>query len=121
MYSVMADCGAGEFLWVARSTEEGRVGANAFSLMDAPDDQNLISEDLYRQFVDWASIYMATQPRDAAVPRTIDWESFNREGMALTRLLKEELGASANVQYLRAGDDPDRRSPVLLVLAEFDG
>lgn len=99
-YTVMADCGVGEFLWIALDQEEGRVGGNLLSLMNEPEDQELMSDGLFYKFVDWAKEYMAGEPEDLSILWDIDWESFNRRGLELTAMLQEELGDGADVQYL---------------------
>lgn len=119
MYAVMADCGVGEFLWVAHGTEDGRAGANVLSLMNEPEDQDTMSDGLFWKFVDWAREYMNGQPAVWGQPWDIEWEPFNTRGMELTRQLKEELGSSADVRYLRPFMDPGHEA-VLLLLREGD-
>ena len=120
IYTVCAECGVGEFLWVAHEPKDGLAGANVFSLMDCAEDQNLISEGLFVKFSDWAHEYMQGQPTEWGMPWGIKWESFNTRGIQLARMLKEELGSTADVRYLRADHDPNGIE-VLLVLAENDG
>ena len=38
----------------------------------------------------------------------MDWDEFNERGIALARRLKEELGSSFGVQYVRAHNDPGK-------------
>lgn len=103
----MADCGVGEFLWRKDSDEQCLVGGNYFSMMDSADYQDLISEGLFNKMWDWAKEFMEGQPADWAEPWQIDWDKFHARGMELTRLLKEELGDTADVQYVRPSEDPD--------------
>jgi hypothetical protein len=102
----MADCGVGEFLWIALEEEDGRAGANLLSLMDKPDDCDLMSDGLFAKFEDWAKEYMAGQPKDWSLSWNIDWQSFNRRGLELTAMLQEELGNNADVQYLPPESQP---------------
>lgn len=115
VYTVMADCGIGEFLWVktpAYMTQypgEAAVGANRFGLMDYRDDcSDVMSPALFDKFTEWAKWYMAGQPEDWEEPWDIDWESFNKEGQKLAGMLQAELGNSATVRYFRAWNDPAR-------------
>lgn len=120
MYAVMADCGVGEFLWVAHGTEDGQAGANVLSMMNEGEDQSLMSDGLFLKFFDWVSHCMAGQPPDWALPWNMEWESFNARGMELARMLKDEIGAKGDVRYLRAFNDPGS-DKILLVLSEADG
>ncbi len=119
-YAVMADCGVGEFLWVAYGVADGLAGRNVFSMMERPEDQDLMSEGLFQKFLDWAGEYMAGQPPDGSLPWDIDWQQFNQRGIELAKMLKDELGSSADVRYLRPDNDPNQDS-VLLELYENDG
>ncbi len=106
IYTVMAGCGVGEFLWVKSSLDDCLVGDNVFSLMDSPSYQDLISEELFNDFYKWALDYMKAEPLDVFDPWDIKWDEFNARGIALAKRLKEELGDSAGVQYYRADKDP---------------
>jgi hypothetical protein len=106
VYTVMAECGVGEFLWHRLSTDACLAGGNVFSQMDRAEDQDLISEGLFNKLFDWAGEYMGGQPDEWGKQWEVDWVVFNARGMELARLLKEELGATADVQYMRADQDP---------------
>ena len=113
-YTVMADCGVGEFLWTKDENEECLVGVNVYSLMDVncihEDDSDLImSMALLNQFAQWVKDYMDGQADDIMDSRNIDWDKFNAEGLRLTKMLKCELGDSANMQYVKAWDDPNSK------------
>lgn len=116
VYTVMADCGVGEFLWKKKADETGLVGSNYFSMMDHADYQDLISEGLFNKMWDWAKEFMDSQPDDLFAPWQVDWEQFHARGMELARLLKEELGDTAYVQYVRPYEDPNSHSSENLVL-----
>lgn len=120
IYTVMAGCGVGEFLWRKRACEKRLVGGNVFCQMDRADDQELISEGLFNKLWDWAGEYMAAQPAEWGMPWEVEWSSFNARGMELTKMLKEELGTSADVQYVRTDEDPGV-DKLLLVLDSNDG
>ena len=51
-YTVMADWGVGEFLWMKRSSDTCLVGGNVFSLMEIASDQDLISPELFNDLSD---------------------------------------------------------------------
>ena len=113
-YTVMADCGVGEFLWTKDNNEKCLVGANVYTLMDvryiyADDDNLIMSMELLNQFAQWAKVYMDGQADDIMDSRNIDWDKFNAEGLRLTKMLKCELGDSAKVQYVKAWDDPNSK------------
>lgn len=116
VYTVMADCGVGEFLWKKEPNDKCLVGYNYFSMMDDADDQDLISEGLFTKMWDWAKEFMDGKPDDCLDPWQIDWDQFNARGIELTRLLKEELGDTAYVQYVRSDEDPDSDSSENLVM-----
>ena len=120
VYTVMAGCGVGEFLWVKDSGENCIVGGNVFSQMDCASDQALISEGLFNKLFDWAGQYMHGQPLEWGMPWEIDWVSFNTRGIELAQMLHAELGASSAVQYVRANEDPSD-DQVLLSLPRNDG
>ena len=106
VYSIMADCGVGEFLWRKQTDEQWLVGGNYFCMLDRADDQDLISEGLFNKLRDWAKEFMDGQPTEWGDPWQVDWDRFNARGLDLARWLKEELGDDADVQYVRAGEDP---------------
>lgn len=116
VYTVMADCGVGEFLWKKETDETCLIGGNHFCMMDSADGQDLISEGLFNKMWDWAKEFMDGQPDDFFAPWQIDWDQFNARGIELARLLKEELGDTAFVQYVRPDEDPDSYSSDNLVL-----
>ena len=87
--------------------------------MDRAEDQDLVSEGLFNKLWDWAGEFMDGEPDDWAKPWEIDWDRFNARGMVLAQMLKEELGNSADVQYVRANEDPGE-DQVLLFLESND-
>lgn len=105
LYTVYADCGVGEFLWVTSNSSEV-VGANVFSMMDSAEDQEIMSQELYREFYDWAKLYMSGQPASWEMPWELDWLPFNLKGMELAYKLSMELGTTADVRYRSAFNDP---------------
>ncbi len=110
-YTVMADCGVGEFLWRRRSDKPGPpyVGGNLYSLMDercSPPDE--MTAELFAAFCQWARWYMSTDSHNTEIPRNINWVEFNAEGKRLAQRLKRELGNSALVVYAKAWDDPTK-------------
>jgi hypothetical protein len=115
VYTVMAGCGVGEFLWLKQAADKCLVGGNVFCMMDSADHQELISKGLFNKLWDWAGEYMAGQPATWEMSWEIEWGSFNARGMELAVMLKEELGASADVQYVRTDEDPDKGSPMLVL------
>jgi len=105
LYTVYADCGVGEFLWVALISSEF-VGANLFSMMDSAEDQEIMSQELYKEFYEWAKLYMSGKPADLAMPWELDWLTFNLKGMELAYKLSMELGTTGDVGYRSAFNDP---------------
>lgn len=105
LYTVYADCGVGEFLWVTSNSSEV-VGANVFSMMDSAEDQEIMSQGLYRELYDWAKLYMSGQPASWEMPWELDWLPFNLKGMELAYKLSMELGTTADVRYRSAFNDP---------------
>ena len=125
-YTVMADCGVGEFLWSKKESDICGVRANVYSLMDVnciheDDDDLIMSMDLLRRFAQWAKWYMAAQSTYMMEPPNIDWNSFNSEGIELTNALKIELGNTANVQYVKAWDDPDGKNDIVDLFLSANG
>lgn len=121
IYSVHVQCGVGEFLWVKDNTDDALIGSNAFSLMDIASDQNLMSNDLFAQFREWAMAYMASQPKDWADPSQLDLDRFNTRGLELTELLYQEVGRVCAVQYVTAHVDPAGIKVLLFLPPEVPG
>jgi hypothetical protein len=103
-YTVMADCGVGEFLWIHRCTDPKGYVANAASLMDQGTGHKAMSRELFDDFCTWANRYMEWEREKHQ--REMDWESFNAEGRRLAVRLKGEVGALVGVEYCRAYLDP---------------
>ena len=115
IYSVHAQCGVGEFLWVKQSSDKALLGANAFGLMEIASDQDLISDALLDQFREWAKAYIAGQSKDWADPWQLDFDWFNACGLELTKKLYVELGQECSVQYITAHEDPAGVNVLLLL------
>ena len=115
-YTVMADCGVGEFLWRRDSADvDGGVGSNCGSLFNESYVPPGISAALYSEFFAWARWYMKAMPGYGHEGWLIDWDAFNQEGIRLAHRLKDELGDSAQVQYIHAFYDPDRdKDPIAI-------
>lgn len=110
-FTVMADCGVGEFLWGKDSDDDScLVGGNIYSLMHEHYYPADISADLFIDMCHWARKYMQGEPRDWLLPWELDWEAFHQEGLALACRLKQEVGYSADIQYVRPWNDPARKS-----------
>ena len=115
VYTVMADDGIGGFLWNKDDEDRALVGGSYFDLMDRADNQDLISKQLFNEFVQWSKAYMKAQPRDRTQVTLLDWNAHNAEGKRLAANLKQELGSKAlRVQYKKDGDDPTRGDRFML-------
>jgi hypothetical protein len=109
-YTVMADYGVGEFLWIRRCTDPEGYLANAASLMDMGSGHKAMSRELFDDFCKWATRYMdwsryINWGREQH-QREMDWGEFNAEGRQLAVRLKAEVGPLVKVRYCRAYPDP---------------
>jgi hypothetical protein len=103
-YTVMADCGVGEFLWFHRCTDPKGYVTNAASLMNQGSGHKAMSRELFDEFCKWATRYLEWERESHH--RKMDWESFNAEGRRLAVRLKGEVGPLVAVEYCRAYLDP---------------
>jgi hypothetical protein len=102
-YTVMADCGMGEFLWFHRFTDPDGYLSNAASLMDLG-GHKAMSRELFDDCCEWARRYMAWDREQHQ--REMDWDDFNAEGRQLAARLKAEVGPLVGARYCRAYPDP---------------
>ncbi|KEZ77606.1 hypothetical protein [Salinisphaera hydrothermalis] len=109
VYTVMADCGVGEFLWRKDNSERlGGVGGNQLSLMEENIGSEDMSDALFSDFCNWARRYMAALPDDVLEPMNLDWCDFNAAGVRLARRLQKEMAPRGHlVRYSRAWNDPN--------------
>jgi hypothetical protein len=113
--TVHAQCGVGEFLWIRDSSDKCLIGSNMFSLMERASDQELMSEDLFNAFRDWAKSYMDGQPDRWGEPWQLDWPRFNAHGLALTRKLRQEVRVEWGLQYVTSDMDPSGQRLLLSI------
>lgn len=103
-YTVMADRGVGEFLWIRRCTDPEGYIANSASLMNVGSGHKAMSRELFDDFCKWATRYIDWDRERHQ--RGMDWKEFNAEGRQLAVRLKAEVGPLVKVRYCRAYSDP---------------
>ena len=99
----------GPFLWARTSADELGVGP---CMVDTTywSEHDPLSEGLFAKFVDWV---LELDEACRSVGYTgdlgdlIDWPSFHRRGMQLSAWLKDEVGTSYRVIYMKPSEDPD--------------
>lgn len=107
--TVLPEYGGEPFLWIVSRPDERGVGPN---LCDGLywDEAFPLSEGLWRKFVDWTlqldhkALYVNESDK-----ADMDWEFFHERGLQLTRWLKEDVGDSYQVVYMKTGEDPEHR------------
>ena len=121
VYTIYADIGIGGFLW--HSDQLGKAGSGLFDLWWPKEaaEQDLISEKLFNNLVEWVKEYIAfyNQPgflHTSEEWRSFDWKKFNTRGMELARQLKAELGEGFIVQYCQACEEADSQCNTMLTL-----
>ena len=101
-YTLYADNGLGDFLCHKQGEEvlTNLVGGNYYCLWGEDTPDPIISKSLMTAFCDWARWYMDASKNDGNMP-DLDWDAFNQTGMQLAQRLKDELGDSVQVFYLK--------------------
>ena len=101
--TIMADFGFGPYAWLKGASDESDyVGINIANNHTGMTEFD-ISDRLQKDFADWIGRF----ERGALDNPAFTWASFHREGLALSRRLKEEIGEAANVVYVKPFEDPD--------------
>ena len=88
------------------SDESDYVGVNIANSRTGMDEFD-ISDRLQKEFADWIGRF----ERGALDNPKFPWASFHKEGLALSRRLKQEIGEIANVVYVKPFEDPDHEQP----------
>jgi len=105
IYTIMPDYGRA-YGW--RKREESRdVGRNMADDTGWYGDHP-ISRSLHEAFVTWQDRFERAEWIGVEVTPNFDWDGFHRDGIALARDLKEELGKSVRVFYEKPIEDPNR-------------
>ena len=72
------------------------------------DEEDPMSEDLWKKFSPWALEFNQTMYNDHILdPDRWDWATFHERGLQLTRWLKEEVGNTYRIVYCKPVEDPD--------------
>lgn len=99
----MADFGFGPYAWLKDAADESEyVGINIANSHTGMTEFD-IKDSLQKDFDHWIGLF----ERGALDNPGFPWTSFHKEGLALSRRLKEEIGEAANVVYVKPYEDPD--------------
>lgn len=99
----MADFGFGPYAWLKDASDESDyVGINIANSHTGMTEFD-ISNSLQKGFAHWIGLF----ERGALDNPGFPWASFHKEGLALSRRLKEEIGEAAKVVYVKPYEDPD--------------
>lgn len=105
--TVMVDYGNAPFLWLVDKPDQRGVGPN-WCDGTAWDQSFPMSEGLWRKFADWATEFDQTSfYSDDFDASGWDWHAFHERGMQLARWLKEEVGETYRVIYMKPAEDPN--------------
>ena len=104
LITVMPDYGMGPYAWQKSATDTSTlIGICIATAVDGfeTDEGTKISSDLQAGFADWTA-----QFEQFAGKPDFDWQAFHREGLSLSRRLKQELGSNYRVSYHKPCEDP---------------
>lgn len=105
--TIMVDYGWAPFLWIKDSPDEPCYVTHNIGDGEDHYEDDLMSEELWKQFSPWALEFNRTMYDDHALdPDRWDWVAFHERGLQLTRLLKAEVGDSYRVLYCKPVEDP---------------
>ena len=105
--TVMVDYGGAPFLWLKDSPDEPSLFCYNISDGESMDEEDPMSEDLWKKFSPWALEFNQTMYNDHILdPDRWDWAAFHVRGLQLTRLLKAEVGDTYRVLYCKPVEDP---------------
>lgn len=106
----MPDYGVGPFLWINRGDEGAGVGSNCCDAA-GPCDSHPLSAALHADFTTWVTEFEnAPIANPVSSPcALLDWTAFHKQGLALARRLKAEVGEGFRVVYLKPMEDPNHR------------
>ena len=95
--------------WMSNQPEEERgVGPNLCDSMGWCESMPL-SEGLFQKFIDWVVEYEQARLYLDGSNADWDWIAFHARGLQLSHWLKEEVGNTYRVVYVKTGDDPNIR------------
>ena len=106
LITVMPDYGMGPYAWQKPASDTSTlIGICVATAVDGfeTDEGTTISSDLQAGFADWTA-----QFEQFAEKPEFDWPAFHREGLSLSRRLKQELGSNYRVSYHKPCEDPAR-------------
>ena len=106
LITVMPDYGMGPYAWQKPATDTSTlIGICVATAVDGfeTDEGTAISSDLQAGFADWTALF-----EQFAEKPDFDWQAFHREGLSLSRRLKQELGSDYRVAYHKPCEDPAR-------------
>lgn len=103
LITIMPDFGNGPYAWL-KNVDDGTtlVGGNIADAVSGFEGYDFkVSIALEQAFGTWVNRFEQDYKEPA-----FDWEGFHREGIALSRRLKAEIGDQARVVYYMASEDP---------------
>jgi hypothetical protein len=98
----------GPFIWVLERPGQGGVGPCLCDCMGW-DEAMPLSEGLFIKFSDWAWSLDQTEHIFDGFGDDWDWAAFHARGLHLSRWLKDEVGHTHRVVYIKSGQDPQHR------------
>lgn len=99
--TIMPDFGMGPYAWLKDASDTTEyVGENVANAIYGFDEFE-VSEELQREFAAWIRRF-----ERYCCDADFDWDTFHRDGLALSRWLKQEIGDLANVLYVKPVEDP---------------
>lgn len=107
--TIMPDFGMGPYAWQKDDSDNSTaVGPNiADAVCGFSYTGYTVSKALEADFATWVTWFEREALND---PPAMDWEAFHRQGIALARRLKAELGAQVRVVYDVPVEDPSYRT-----------
>ena len=104
--TIMADFGFGPYAWLKDASDQtDYVGLNIANRKTGMTEFH-VSKLLEADFAKWIDRF----ERYALDNPDFDWKTFNQEGVRLAKRLKQEVGNSANVLYVKPAEDPDHEA-----------
>lgn len=110
LITIMPDFGMGPYAWQKDAADKSTaVGANiADAVSGFRFTEYRVSNELEADFAEWALWFEHGAVGDRRF--AMDWDRFHRQGIALARRLKAELGDQVRVMYDTPVEDPSYRT-----------
>lgn len=110
MITIMPDFGMGAFAWQKDAADKSTaVGPNIADVVSGFEHTDYtVSKALQADFAAWALWFESEAVGDRRF--AMDWGRFHRQGIALARWLKAELGDQVRVVYDVPVEDPSYRT-----------